>query len=152
TGGKLDHKEAWEAQAGLMRSNLEEVLHLPESGKVTGKLGKPELKDGISHLSLTLAVEKGLDLSVHIRRRKLTGGSIGPGRRRPCLLLHLDGKSKALEHPIASELVVSDWEVFAPDLRATGEAKPMNDGIRTAPDHNSTEHALLIGRPLLGQW
>jgi pimeloyl-ACP methyl ester carboxylesterase len=152
TGGKLDHKEAWEAQAGLMRSNLEEVLHLPDAGKVIGKLAKPELKDGINHQPLSLVVEKGLDLSVDVRFRELTGGHVGPGRWRTCLLLHLDGKAKALEHPLAASLIQQDWRVYAPDLRATGEAKPKNDSVRTAPDHNSTEHALFIGRPLLGQW
>ncbi|MCI0459347.1 MAG: hypothetical protein L0Z62_20550, partial [Gemmataceae bacterium] len=37
-------------------------------------------------------------------------------------------------------------------LRATGETRPANDAIRQAPDHNSAEHSLWVGRPLLGQW
>src|SRR5262249_55065259 len=44
------------------------------------------------------------------------------------------------------------WAVVAPDLRGTGADKIANDPIGGAPDHNSAEHAVWIGRPLLGQW
>jgi pimeloyl-ACP methyl ester carboxylesterase len=39
-----------------------------------------------------------------------------------------------------------------PDLRATGETAPLNDAVRGAPDHNSAQHGLWVGRPLLSQW
>jgi pimeloyl-ACP methyl ester carboxylesterase len=68
------------------------------------------------------------------------------------VLLHLDGKDAALKHPFASALVDRGWAVHAPDLRATGSTRPEHDTIVDAPDHNSAEHALWIGRPLLGQW
>jgi pimeloyl-ACP methyl ester carboxylesterase len=42
--------------------------------------------------------------------------------------------------------------VLAPDLRGTGETRPVRAAVAQAPDHNSAEHALWIGRPLLGQW
>jgi dienelactone hydrolase len=145
---KLDHEEAWEAKAGLMRTNLEEVLGgLPKEEKPGAKLKPAETKDGVRDSSLTLTVEPGLDLAVHLRFRSGASGK-SPG----CLFLHLDGKAKALEHPLTAALIEKGWVLYAPDLRATGEAKPKSDGIGTAPDHNSTEHALLIGRPLLGQW
>jgi dienelactone hydrolase len=147
TGSKLDHKEAWEAQAGLMRSNIEEVLHLPDPRKTAVKLDRGEKSEDARSTLLTLTVEEGLDVTAVIRDRP--GRS---GKAPACLLLHLDGKAKALEHPLASALLEKGWVLYAPDLRATGEAKPKNDSVRTAPDHNSTEHALLIGRPLLGQW
>jgi pimeloyl-ACP methyl ester carboxylesterase len=66
--------------------------------------------------------------------------------------VHLDGKETALAHPLAKALVAAGIAVVAPDLRATGAAKPKNDAIAGAPDHNSAEHGLWIGRPLLGQW
>src|SRR5262249_39090036 len=69
-----------------------------------------------------------------------------------CILVHFDGKAEALKHPLASALVQRDWIVAAPDLRATGETRPVNDAIAGAPDHNSAEHALWLGRPLLAQW
>jgi pimeloyl-ACP methyl ester carboxylesterase len=75
------------------------------------------------------------------------------GKAQPAgVLLQLDGKAEALKHPLAATLLQQGWAVFTPDLRATGETKPARDGIRDAPDHNSAEHALWVGRPLLGQW
>ena len=38
------------------------------------------------------------------------------------------------------------------DLRATGRLAVPSDKIGHAPDHNSAEWGLWIGRPLLGQW
>src|SRR5262249_37326383 len=32
------------------------------------------------------------------------------------------------------------------------DAEPPHDSVRDAADHNTTEHALWVGRPLLGQW
>jgi pimeloyl-ACP methyl ester carboxylesterase len=69
-----------------------------------------------------------------------------------CVLLHLDGKDAALKHPVAEAFLAKDWAVYAPDLRGTGAAKLPGDAIGGAPDHNSAEHAVWIGRPLLGQW
>jgi hypothetical protein len=69
-----------------------------------------------------------------------------------CLLLHLDGKTAADRHALSRELVKRGWLVVMPDLRATGETKPANDAIHNAPDHNSAEHGVWVGRPLLGQW
>ena len=38
------------------------------------------------------------------------------------------------------------------DLRATGKLAQPNDRIGRAPDHNTAEWSLWLGRPLLGQW
>jgi len=38
------------------------------------------------------------------------------------------------------------------DLRATGALAWPNDQVRNAPDHNTAQWGLWIGRPLLGQW
>ena len=38
------------------------------------------------------------------------------------------------------------------DLRATGATAYPRDAIRRAPDHNTAEWSMWIGRPLLGQW
>jgi pimeloyl-ACP methyl ester carboxylesterase len=72
--------------------------------------------------------------------------------QRACIVLHLGGKAEALSHPLTAALVARDFQVACPDLRATGAARPAQDSIAGAPDHNSAEHALWIGRPLLGQW
>ncbi len=41
---------------------------------------------------------------------------------------------------------------MTPDLRATGKAAQPGDRIGRAPDHNTAEWSLWLGRPLLGQW
>jgi dienelactone hydrolase len=145
---KLDHKEAWEARAALLRARLDtEVLGgLPALKRPTGKLGKAEMADGVRTTPLQLEPEPGLPLPVFVRSRPLKG------RLPACVLLHLEGKAAALKHPLAAALVERGWAVYAPDLRATGATAPARDAIGGAPDHNSAEHALWIGRPLLGQW
>jgi hypothetical protein len=76
----------------------------------------------------------------------------GKGKDPACVLLHLGGKAEALKHPLAAALIEKGWVVVAPDLRATGTLHPAGDAIVGAPDHNSAEHAVWVGRPLLGQW
>jgi pimeloyl-ACP methyl ester carboxylesterase len=49
-------------------------------------------------------------------------------------------------------LAEKGWTVVAPELRGTGAMRPPNDKVRDAVDHNTAEHSLWVGRPLLGQW
>jgi hypothetical protein len=42
--------------------------------------------------------------------------------------------------------------VLTVDLRATGKLAQPGDRIGRAPDHNTAEWSLWLGRPLLGQW
>jgi hypothetical protein len=44
------------------------------------------------------------------------------------------------------------WSLVTLDLRATGRLAVPSDGVGQAPDHNSAEWGLWIGRPLMGQW
>src|SRR6185369_591006 len=44
------------------------------------------------------------------------------------------------------------WSVLTMDLRATGALAWPSDKIGAAPDHNTAQCGLWIGRPLLGQW
>jgi dienelactone hydrolase len=144
---KLDHKEAWESKAVLMRGALAEVLAVPKKEKAPLKTGECTLTDGVLSAPFTLKPEPGLEVQGLVLQRP-------PGAKgKPvCLLLDLDGTDKALKHPIAEALLEKGWTICAVDLRATGEAQPAHDAIGGAPDHNSAEHALWIGRPLLGQW
>ena len=68
------------------------------------------------------------------------------------ILLDLDGAAKAREQPIAAEILRAGWGLVTLDLRATGALAVPNDRVGLAPDHNSAEWGLWIGRPLLGQW
>jgi dienelactone hydrolase len=145
---QLDHPEAWESTAFHIRTQLrQQVLKLPDKAVApAAKLGKAAISEGVSTTPLILEPEPGMPLaSLLVRKEKVQG------RQPVCVLLHLDGKTAALKHPLAAALLKEKWLVIAPDLRATGDTRPANEAVR-AVDHNSTEHALWIGRPLLGQW
>lgn len=72
---------------------------------------------------------------------------------RTAIILDLDGGADAvMMGRLAPHLTAAGWMVVAPDLRATGSFAVKNDQIGRAPDHNSAEWSLWIGRPLLGQW
>lgn len=46
----------------------------------------------------------------------------------------------------------ANWRVWASELRATGASAWPSDKIGAAPDHNTAQWGMWIGRPLLGQW
>jgi dienelactone hydrolase len=145
---KPDHLEDWESTAIFMRTRLRKDVFggFPKETKPDAKLGEAKTVDGVKTTPVLLHAEPKLPLPVLVKSKD------GKERMSACVLLNLDGKTKALEHPLAQALLDKGWTVVAPDLRGTGETKPAGDPIKGAPDHNSAEHALWIGRPLLGQW
>ncbi len=69
------------------------------------------------------------------------------------ILVDMDhGADETFSSSIANELREKGFRVVAPELRATGRFAIPADKIGNAPDHNSAEWSLWIGRPLLGQW
>ncbi len=68
------------------------------------------------------------------------------------VLLDLEGAAPASASPLAAELRKDGWCLVTLDLRATGRLAVPSDKVGHAPDHNSAEWGLWIGRPLLGQW
>ena len=150
SGKQANHKEAWEARAVVDRGRLHaEILGgSPNVKKQAARFGAAQVDGDVTTVPMTLPAEPGIDLSVQVRFMQ-TGKA---GKIPACLLLHLDGGTEALKHPLAAALVNAGWAVIAPDLRATGAGKPVGDAVGVAPDHNSAEHAVWIGRPLLGQW
>jgi hypothetical protein len=68
------------------------------------------------------------------------------------LFLDLDGAEAAAKNPVAAALRCDGWNVLTADLRATGKLADPHDRIGRAPDHNTAEWSLWLGRPLLGQW
>jgi dienelactone hydrolase len=146
---KPDHKEQWQAQAIILRARLREEVFggFPKAKKPETEYGESRMEEGVTTVPMTLPVEAELDLSAQVRFKRGAKGKVPA-----CLLLHLDGGAEALKHLLAAALVNAGWAVVAPDLRATGTSKPKGDAVGAAPDHNSAEHAIWIGRPLLGQW
>ncbi len=150
TAVKPDHAEDWESTAVHMRSQLRKQVFgdFPVAPKPEARI-EPVRKEGnIVTVPLTLHPEPDLPLPALQRGKADDRG----GLSAVCVLLHLDGKSAALKHPLANALIDKGWIVSAPDLRATGDTKPEGSAIAGAPDHHEAEHALWLGRPLLGQW
>ena len=73
-------------------------------------------------------------------------------RRGTALLLNLETGRAAIDTDLATELLATGWDVVTADLRATGATAYPRDKVGRAPDHNTAEWAMWIGRPLLGQW
>lgn len=88
--------------------------------------------------------ESGLHLNAHVNQ--------DPPATPRAILLDLEGREHAWSHPIAQPLRDAGWNLVSLDLRATGPLAPTGDKVGRAPDHNSAEWGLWIGRPLLGQW
>ncbi|MHC5539557.1 alpha/beta hydrolase family protein, partial [Singulisphaera rosea] len=68
------------------------------------------------------------------------------------ILLDFEGADKARQSELAKAILASGSSLVTFDLRATGALAQPGDTIGRAPDHNTAEWGLWIGRPLLGQW
>ena len=73
------------------------------------------------------------------------------------IVLRFEEMNKDVKPAAESKLVAAakteGWDVTTLELRATGSRTTPNDAVGPrAPDHNSAEWGLWIGRPLLGQW
>jgi dienelactone hydrolase len=145
---KPSHTEEWEATAVYLRGQLRKEVFgdFPKAPRPAATLGKVISYGEVQTTPWVLTPEPGMPLPALLRVRP------GAGKTPACVLLHLDGKDEALKHPLAAALLEKGWAVLAPDLRGTGETRSDKDAIGGAPDHNSAEHALWLGRPLLGQW
>jgi dienelactone hydrolase len=142
------HAEEWESTATQLRGQLRKPMgEIPKPPRPVVKPGGQPTNDDPAVVPLRLTGEEGMPIPmVSLNRRN-------PPERRPALVvLHLDGKAAAQRHPLPRTFASAGWLVALPDLRATGDLKPAGDAVGKAVDHNSTEHALWIGRPLLGQW
>ena len=116
---------------------LKKVLH--GQGKIS--LGGPAQRTGENQMMIE--TEKGITL-----KPTWTEGAL----HAPFfILLHEEGATAAQKHPLALELA-KKGRLVTVDLRATGKLAPTGDRIGAAPDHNSAEWSLWLGRPLLGQW
>ncbi|MFL5242631.1 MAG: dienelactone hydrolase family protein [Gemmataceae bacterium] len=146
---KPDHAEQWEAMAVHMRSQLLKDVFgdFPKATEPTGKLATDQPVGKVRMVSLQLQAEPGLSLAVQIHNPAPEADN-----QKACIVLHLDGLAKAVEEPLGKALADGGWTVCFLNLRATGDSQPEGDLIHDAVDHNSAEHGIWIGRPLLGQW
>ncbi len=144
--GSLD---AWKTEKAGRIKALDTVLGgaTPRAAKTTDVL---ELAEGETVI-LSVESEPGIKLSVLLRGVPQT--SQPPKVDRLAVLLDLEQSvDKTLGGEQAMKLLADGWAVAVLELRATGRLALPSDKIGNAPDHNSAEWSLWIGRPLLGQW
>jgi dienelactone hydrolase len=142
-----DHKEMWESDAANMRLALRRVLgEIPAVEKPSATRGEGATSDGILRTPYQLAGEGKLPIAATICTFEKKP-SERPNRML-CIALHPEGQAGFR----AGLPALKGYDLVLADLRDMGATKPKNDGIAAAPDHNSAEHSLWIGRPLLGQW
>lgn len=100
-------------------------------------------------IELFFETEAGLEISA----RCDSGLAENSDRQKLAIVLNIDeGSEKSFSSEQAQKLRQQGYGVVAPELRATGKYAVAGDRIGNAPDHNSAEWSLWIGRPLLGQW
>jgi dienelactone hydrolase len=102
-----------------------------------------------AYIDLAFETEPGLEISARCDSEVIEKS----GDQKLAILLNVDeGAEKAFGGEQAEELRKQGYGILAPELRATGKFAVAGDRIGNAPDHNSAEWSLWIGRPLLGQW
>jgi dienelactone hydrolase len=134
----------WQTQRAARLEGLSQCLfgdsvpaaapELVVEAKTDGQLG-----------TLVFQPEPGLTLTAVQR-------PISSAVQRVAVVLDLDVGEQAGDLALASALRNGGWSVLTLDLRATGKLAQPNDRIGRAPDHNTAEWSLWLGRPLLGQW
>lgn len=97
---------------------------------------------------ITYPSEPGLWLNA--RRTSRSDESDSPARL--AVIVSLDADNADLVEQLRITISNQNWTVLVPQLRATAGGAPPGDKIGHAPDHNSSEWGLWVGRPLIGQW
>jgi cephalosporin-C deacetylase-like acetyl esterase len=141
--GTVDGR-AWREQRSVMLEGLKKSLfggHAPVLAQKALVAARPAEKTR----SITFQPEPGLTLTA-------SQDLLPPASNKLAVLLDLDGAEAAAQNPVAAALRCEGWNVLTVDLRATGKLADPHDRIGRAPDHNTAEWSLWLGRPLLGQW
>lgn len=136
-----DHPQQWRTDRMMMRMSLPSVLgDSPKRTPLDTKITKePDAR------SIEFSPEPGI--TVFARHLPAIGKRTGLA-----ILLDLDQGRDADKNSLAEAMRKQSWDVVTVDLRATAATANAGDAIRRAPDHNSAEWSMFIGRPLLGQW
>lgn len=139
-----DHREQWESMEMNMRHSLVERLGLggerPKQVDFDEKIANAGHRQEISFTS-----EPGIT----IQAARFTPRGEVKGR---AILLDLDNGLKSIDSQWTTEFHKRQWDVVAVELRGTGSSAHPGDKIGNAPDHNTAEWSMWIGRPLAGQW
>lgn len=136
-------REQWNTQRNVLLDRLQgDTLAIKEN--LPSGSTNPRAVTGQGHTSISYTPETGL------RLRGAVDAAKKPGRM--VLVLNCEDGLKVSQGALATEARKRGLRVATLELRATGEMAVARDQVGKAPDHNSAEWGLWIGRPLLGQW
>jgi len=131
-------------------AELAERARLFTTAYVGRELAAPAIEPARTEGGMTqidFSPEVGLHLTARVETPLEAKGDVGT-----VILLDLDGSVVAEKSELATEVRSAGLRLVTCDLRATGISAQPGDKIARAPDHNTAEWSLWIGRPLLGQW
>ena len=144
---------AWDALLPMGRENLlrsSVFKNNPRADEPDSGFKQVALEEGDEGVPLTYESEPGVILSARFRYKLTDQLIIDPGQL--VIIVNLDPENAALVTRLEEDCLALGRNVLTPRLRATGISSPTGDKIGHAPDHNSGEWGLWVGRPLLGQW
>ena len=136
--------QTWHAQRAAILQGLKKSLFGGDPPTFTQKALIAATQAGTTR-TMTFQPEPGLTLTARQE-------PVSPSCNKLAVLLDLDGAEAQVQSPLACALRGDGWSVLTADLRATGKLADPHDRIGRAPDHNTAEWSLWLGRPLLGQW
>jgi dienelactone hydrolase len=133
------HVEQWKNTAMRLRHAFEQALGgLPD-------IEAPRVIENVGGGVALLETEPGIAVRVVSR-------APARGMAPRAVIVDLDGADRLFESELGKAFHTAGWNVTGADLRTTGIFAPPGDTIARAPDHNSAEWGMWVGRPLLGQW
>jgi dienelactone hydrolase len=135
--------EEWKSSAKRLRRTLDKSVL---GGTRPRPVPTRSTLDTSPQQKITFAPESGVKLTAT--------RTVGKGlqKRGTVIVLSLEGEAAITSHELAMAVHESGRRVVSLSLRATGEHAHPSDKIARAPDHNTAEWSLILGRPLLGQW
>ncbi|MBQ15867.1 MAG: acetylxylan esterase [Planctomycetaceae bacterium] len=137
------HAEHWEAEVEWRVAHLQRLCRRP---KQSNREASPTVIRKQEELTgLEFEAEQGVRLTGRWRK--------GAGQpKKLALLVDLAGLKSATESATHAALQSAGWDIATLTLRATGESAPRGNRVRRAIDHNASQWAMWIGRPLMTQW
>lgn len=136
----------WRAMANTMKTRLDRDVLGGTAPRHSPKVISRKSDSASAGRSLEFEPEPGIRLSLT--------ETLGKEPRKPgaVMVLSLEEQSTPTSEELAKAVRESGRAVIELGLRGTGKQAFPRDKIGRAPDHNTAEWSLWVGRPLLGQW
>jgi len=142
------HAEHWESEAEWRVAWLKKQCRVPNAAKEAkvGRGGRSRQKFQKGQVEeFSVEAEQGLSLPIRWEAGKSLQGTL-------TLVLDTDGADAAVASSEFRAARSSGHDVAVVGLRATGDRAPRGNAVRRTVDHNASQWAMWIGRPLVTQW